>query len=253
VVRAYERQDRSAWLDGQVHAFQTWGGAPATCWYDNPSALGRREKGRFVPCDEFLALQSAYRFRAHHCTPGEAHEKGLVEGLVGYARRTYLVPVPDMADLEELNRYLAERTAAEEDRQRQGRTATVGELLRAERPLLAPLPRHPFLACTRHPVKASHDRSLVSFERRRYSVPVEHAGQRLWLRAFPHHIEVWTSTSCVARHPRRPGPGEPVTDFWHYLPVLLRKAGAFRQALPVRQTHFPEEAHALLQALEARQ
>jgi transposase len=81
-----------------VHAFQTWGGAPAICWYDNASQLGRREKGRFVLCDEFVALQSAFRFRARHCTPGEAHEKGLVEGLVGYARRAFLVPVPEVAD-----------------------------------------------------------------------------------------------------------------------------------------------------------
>jgi hypothetical protein len=151
-----------------------------------------------------------------------------------------------------VHRGRGEAAAAGERRRRQGRTASVGELFREERPLLAPLPRHPFLACTRHPVKATHDRVLVSFERRRYSVPVEHAGQRLWLRAFPHHIEVWTSTACVARHPRRPGPGEPITDFWHYLPVLLRKAGAFRQALPVRQAHFPEEAQALLWALETR-
>lgn len=252
VVRAYEREERSAWLDGHVNAFAIWGGAPGRCWYDNSSALGRLDRGRFVPCDEFLALQSAYRFRAHHCTPAEAHEKGLVEGLVGYARRAYLTPVPKFADLDELNRYLAERTAAEENRRRQGQTATVGQRLQEERALLAPLPRHPFLACTRHPVKASHDRSLVSFERRRYSVPVEHAGQRLWLRAFHDHIEIWAQSSCVARHPRRPGPGEPITDFWHYLPVLLRKPGAFWQALPVRQAHFPEEVRALLQALEAR-
>jgi transposase len=252
VVHAYLRQDRSAWLDGQLQAFNTWGGAPASCWYDNPSALGSFHQGTFNPCDEFLALQSAFGFRAHHCTPGQAHEKGLVEGLVGYARRNYLTPVPEVADLAELNRYLAERTAAEEGRRRQGQTATVGERFRQERPLLAPLPKHRFLACTRHPVKASSDRALVSFERRRYSVPVEHAGQRLWLRAFAEHIEIWTGTSCVARHVRQPGSGEPVTDFWHYLPVLLRKSGAFGQAIPVRQAQFPLEVQTLLDAPEER-
>ena len=252
VVRAYLRQERSAWLDGHKHAFNTWGGAPASCWYDNPSALGSFRQGAFNPCDEFLALQSAFGFRAHHCTPGQGHEKGLVEGLVGYARRSYLTPVPDVADLAELNRFLAERTAAEEHHRRQGQTGTVGERFREERPLLAPLPKRPFLACTRHPVKASSDRALVSFERRRYSVPAEHAGQRLWLRAFADQIEIWTGTGCVARHPRQPGAGEPVTDFWHYLPVLLRKPGAFGQAIPVRQAHFPVEVRKLLDALEER-
>ena len=252
VVQAYRRQDRSAWLDEHLRAFHTWRGAPATCWYDNPSALGSFRQGRFEPCHEFVALQSALGFRAHHCNPGEAHEKGLLEGLVGYARRNYLTPVPNVADLAELNDELAERTAAEEHVRRQGQTATVGERFREEQPLLAPLPRLPFLACTRHPVKASSDRALVSFERRRYSVPVEHAGQRLWLRAFAEHIEIWTQSACVARHQREPGPGEPVTDFWHYLPVLLRKPGAFAQAIPVRQAHFPAEAESLLDALEAR-
>jgi transposase len=252
LVRAYSRQDTASWLDGHVHTFQTWGGAPASCWYDNPSALGRFHNGRFEPNDDFLALQSAFGFRARHCNPGEAHEKGLVEGLVGYARRNYLTPIPEFADLAELNCYLAEKTAAEEGVRRQGQTATVGERFRQERPLLAPLPKRPFLACTRHPVKASSDRALVTFERRRYSVPVEHAGQRLWLRAFSEHIEIWNQSACVARHQRKPGPGEPVTEFWHYLPVLLRKPGAFGQAIPVRQAHFPVEVEALLGALEER-
>jgi len=82
VVRAYPAENRAAWFDGHVVAFETWGGAPAQIWYDNPSGLGSFRAGTFHPAAEFLALQSAYRFRAHHCTPGEGHEKGLVEGLV---------------------------------------------------------------------------------------------------------------------------------------------------------------------------
>ncbi len=71
------------------------------------STLGRLVGGRFEACEEFTALQGAYRFRAHHCTPGQGHEKGLVENLVGYIRRAYLVPLPEVGSLEELNRLLA--------------------------------------------------------------------------------------------------------------------------------------------------
>ena len=252
VVRAYRRQTRAAWLDGHVHAFASWGGVPERGWYDNPSQLGRLREGRFVACEEFLGLQSAYGFRAHHCNPGAGWEKGLVEGLVGYMRRNYLTPVPTFADLEELNRHLDQRTALEEVRRRQGQTSTVGEKLAEERPLLRPLPEREFLACTRHPVVASRGQALIRFERRGYSVPVRNAGQRLWVRAFAEQVEIWDVHSCVARHVRTAGPGEPVVDFWHYLPVLERKPGAFDQALPVRQARFPKEAEELLLALEER-
>ena len=250
VVRAYPAENRAAWFDGHVRAFETWGGAPAVIWYDNPSGLGSFRAGTFHPAAEFLALASAYRFRAHHCTPGEGHEKGLVEGLVGYARRTYLVPIPEVASFDELNERLARETAAEERRCRARQTQTVGERFAAERPLLAPLPVRPFLPCTRHPVRASAQ-ALVAFDGSRYSVPVLHGGAALWLRAYATTVEIWTATMKVASHPRAFTKGTLTTDFWHYLPALVRKPGAFANAIPVRQAVFPPEPAALLEALEA--
>ena len=83
-------------------------------------------------------------------------------------------------------------------------------------------------------------------------MPTRYAGQRLWVRAYAEHLEIWDARSCVARHVRTAGVGEPIVDFWHYLPVLERKPGAFDQALPVRQARFPKEAEELLLALEER-
>jgi len=251
VVRAYRRQDRAAWLDGHVHAFSTWGGVPAVIWYDNPSGLGSFRQGKFTPCDEFLALQSAYGFRAHHCTPGEAHEKGLVEGLVGYSRRNYLVPLPAVDHLNDLNDYLARKTADEERRIRQGKHETVGARFAEERSLLGPLAQRPFLACTRHPVRASQQ-ALCTFEGSRYSVPVRFAGAKLWLRAFADQVEIWCATACLASWPRALTKGTLSADFWHFVPALVRKPGAFRQAIPVRQATFPPEAQEILLALERR-
>ena len=45
--------------------------------------------------------------------------------------------------------------------------------------------------------------------------------------------------------------GTLTTDFWHYLPALVCKPGAFANAIPVRQAAFPAEAQAILDALEA--
>jgi hypothetical protein len=101
-----------------------------------------------------------------------------VEGVVGYGRRNYLVPVPDLALLDELNRFLDARTRADEPRRRRGDEQTVGEPCDRELALLQPLLERSFLACTRHPVRTTQQ-ALVTFRQRAYSVPLRHAGQRL--------------------------------------------------------------------------
>ena len=54
----------------------------------------------------FIAFRSHWRFQAEFCTPGEAHEKGGVEGESGYFRRNHWVPVPVAKDLDHLNAQL---------------------------------------------------------------------------------------------------------------------------------------------------
>lgn len=64
-----------------------------------------------VENERFIALRSHYRFDSFFCLAGidGAHEKGGVEGEVGRFRRAHLVPVPDVADLDELNGYVWRR------------------------------------------------------------------------------------------------------------------------------------------------
>jgi transposase len=42
----------------------------------------------------FSELQSHYLFEDRFDRPGKGNDKGKVEGLVGYARRNFLVPLP---------------------------------------------------------------------------------------------------------------------------------------------------------------
>lgn len=160
------------------------------------------------------------------------------------------MPLPEVGSLDELDALLARATAAEERRRRAGRSETVGERLAAERPLLAPLPARPSLARARYPVRSS-GQALVAFGGSRCSVPVRHAGAALRVRAYATTVEVWSATTIIARHPRAVARGTLSTDSWHCLPALMRKPGAFANAIPVRQTAFPAEAQAMPDALEA--
>src|SRR5674476_135389 len=62
---------------------------------------GKRQRTRV-----FSELQSHYLFTDRFGRPGKGNDKGKVEGLVGYARRNFLVPIPVFSDFEALNAHL---------------------------------------------------------------------------------------------------------------------------------------------------
>lgn len=78
--------------------------------YDNPKVavlkilptLERVENPRFA------ALRAFYNLDVRYCTPGKegAHEKGIIERKVETFRKSRLVPVPEIADWDDLNRLL---------------------------------------------------------------------------------------------------------------------------------------------------
>ncbi len=144
---AFRRCTQQAFLEAHVEAFAWFGGVFALVRYDNLAAAvklvlrGRRRE----ETDRFVALRSHYLFESAFTLAGleGAHEKGGVEGEVGRFRRNHLVPVPEVADLAELNALI--RAGCEADLQRTivGRSEAVGQALARERPLLRALPAEP--------------------------------------------------------------------------------------------------------------
>ena len=223
---------------GHAAAFAFLGVVPQRVAYDNLTSavktvlLGR---GR-VQQDAFVGLRGHYLFAARFCQPGleGAHEKGLVEALVGYSRRNFLVPVPKAASWEALNTLLADRCLADQARTAAGRAAAIGTLLEAERAQSLPMPRVPYPCCRTVPVRPTR-LGLVTFEHNRYSVPPQVVGRMLLLRAFPWEVVLVDGQAEVARHRRLYGQGQESLDPRHYLGVLERKPGAFAQARPILQ------------------
>ena len=65
---------------------------------------GRRQRTRV-----FTEVQSHYLFSDRFGRPGKGNDKGKVEGMVGYIRRNFLVPVPSFESFDALNAHLEER------------------------------------------------------------------------------------------------------------------------------------------------
>ena len=107
-VMAFPAETTEAFLEGHNHAFAYFGGVPRTILYDNTKLAVARilGDGTRMKTRAFTELQSHYLFAEKFGRPGKGNDKGKVEGLVGYARRNFMVPVPRYATWEEFNAHL---------------------------------------------------------------------------------------------------------------------------------------------------
>ena len=240
VVLAYHRQNEESFLDAFVRSFQILGGTPVKVIFDNGKVAVKDGFGSHAKKQEgYTHLSAHYGFTALFCNPAEGHEKGLVEGLVGWSRRNILVPVPRVETLTELNETLLERCQKYEAHKIQGKPDTVGAMYRLEKESLRSLPRYTFetAKCTSVRVNAF---STVCFRTNRYSVPVAYAGRIVGIKAYPETIEVYCDGAIIAEHERCFGQHQSRYRLEDYLPLLEIRGRALLNAAPVRQNIPPE-------------
>ena len=125
------------------------GSRPGQVRYDNLKSAVAQVLGftrARTETDRWTAFRSHYDLRAFCCRPGVegAHEKGGVEGDIGWFRRNHLVPVPEVDSIDELNAMIEQWDAADDTRRIGSRPHTVGQAFALEAPLLRPLPEEPF-------------------------------------------------------------------------------------------------------------
>jgi hypothetical protein len=251
-VRVFERECTETFWDGHVRAFHFFGAVPSRICYDNTSIavsqmlIGRQRK----LTDGFLQLQSHYLFEEHFCLAARGNEKGVVEGIVGYSRRNFLVPVPQVSSLEQLNERL--ENACREDRQRRlrGKTQTKEALLIDDlKPMLA-LPSTPFEACRILSTRANSI-ALVRFDNNDYSVPVRCAHREVLIKGSCESVRLYHDHTLVAEHNRVWDKEQICFDPVHYLALLERKPGALDFARPLEGWQLPECLHRLRARLQA--
>ena len=199
----------------------------------------------------FTELQSHYLFEDRFGRPGKGNDKGKVEGLVGYVRRNFLVPVPSFESFDALNAYLEQRCLERMDAQLRGHTETIGQRMERDLDALLPLPPVAYDACDKQASRVS-SLSLVRYRTNDYSVPVAYGYRDVLVRGYVDAVVISCGTEVIARHPRSYERDDFVYDPIHYLPLLERKPGALDQAAPLQGWELPEEFGTLRRLLEAR-
>jgi len=126
---------------------------------------GKRRRTRV-----FSELRSHYLFEDRFGRPGKGNDKGKVEGLVGYCRRNFLVPMPRFATFDDLNAHLEACCRKRRSERLRGHKETIGERLARDRAVLQHLPATPYDACDKRAGRVS-SLSLVRYRGTDYSVP----------------------------------------------------------------------------------
>ena len=174
-----------------------------------------------------------------------------MEGIVGYSRRNFMVPIPHASSWEELNAHLAERCRMRRERRLRGHKETIGERFERDRAAMMPLPAAPYEACEKISARVS-SLSLVRYRSNDYSVPTEYGHRQVWVKGYVHEVVIACASQIIAKHARSYEREAVVFDPLHYLALLEQKTRALDQAAPLAGWQLPECFAQLRRLLEAR-
>ena len=252
-VVAFPAETTEAFLEGHVRAFAYFGAVPTRILFDNTKIavakiLGGEERQR---TRAFSELQSYYLFADKFGRPAKGNDKGKVEGLVGYARRNFMVPIPRVSSWEELNTRLEAESGKRRLRRLRGYAETIGERFERDHAAMLPLPAAPYEACEKITGRVS-SLSLVRYRSNDYSVPTQYGHRQVWVKGYVHEVVIACASAIIARHERSYERETVVFDPLHYLALLEQKTRALDQAAPLVGWQLPECFAQLRRLLEAR-
>jgi transposase len=240
-ARAYPRETQEMVFDAHDKAFAFFRGTCTRGIYDN---MKTAVDAIFVGKDRqynrrFMQMCSHYLIEPTACTPASGWEKGQVENQVGLVRERFFTPILRVKSLEELNGLLLDKSIAYAKAHKHPEITdqTIWQMFEAERPHLVASSGcfNGFHAST----AAVSKTCLVRFDNVRYSVTSRAVGRPVEVQAYADRIIIRQDGAIVAEHARSFTRGDTIYDPWHYVPVLARKPGAWRNGAPFKNWVLP--------------
>ena len=241
-VRFAEDERAETTMGLLAECFATLGGVPKVVLTDRMGCLkGGVVADVMIPTPDYVRFATHYRFRPDFCHARDPESKGIVENLVGYAKRDLMIPIgvlKDSVGKEAFDLDAANRAAAqwceEVNNRRHSETAAVPaeRLAQVELGLLASLPslQPAGLFGGRRELRKVDKLSCVRFGSARYSVPNRMLGQ---------HVEVVAASSGVTI--QIPSTGEVLAE--HPLMGSRRKQRHGRPLQPAPPEHTRPQGH----------
>ena len=255
-VCCYPCERQQAFFDAHMRGFEFFGGVFQVLIYDNlTTAVKKVLHGKKRQLQEgYSHFHAYYSFTPRFCNPGQGHEKGGVEGLVGYARRNYMVPVPEAASLEALNEKLLRDCLAYGTHRISGKEKSVNEYFEEEKEHLLALPSAKFSNIQILSLKTDKYSTVIA-DKNRYSVPTDYKGCQLNVELSVERVDIFYNRKLIASHERLYGISKWSLEPLHYLKLIQQRPQSFDSARPIRQWRdsWPECLEKLLERFRDKQ
>ncbi len=233
-VMAFFRPNEESFLEAQISGMEFFGGAAKRMIFDNAKIAVKEGFGAHAKVqDRYKAFAAHYAFDCDFCNIAAGHEKGLVEGLVGWARRNIFVPVPRIETISELNAVLLKRCLAYRKHRIKGREQSVGEMALIAQQTMTKLPPYRFDPSKTKTGLADHF-STVRFDYNHYSVPVIYAGKEVSIKGYGNELIIYYRGTELARYTRCYERGQTLYRLEHYLDLIEQRPRSVFNAKPVK-------------------
>lgn len=188
-------------------AFEHSGGVPLRVVFDNPRTVvvSRDERGRPIWNSTLAQVAIEYGFTIEVCAPRRPEQKGLVENLVGWVKRSFF-RARRFADLDQdLPRQLLDWLIGVNEERPSRATKEIPKLrLAAEQARMKPLAVPPAEYGLRYAVQVGPT-ALADFQGVRYAMPAGACGIPATLHLYPDRVRILTTGARFeATHPRFP-------------------------------------------------
>jgi hypothetical protein len=218
-VRFADNERADTTLALLAECFEVLGGVPKFVLADRMGCLKAGVVANLVvPTADYVRFATHYGFRPDFCHANDPESKGIVENLVGYAKRDLMIPEqPSTANLSAANTAAAAWCAEVNAVAHSEICAVPAERLEQERELLDPLPS---LRCEigSKPIARKVDKlSCVRFGSARYSVPNRLVGATVLIAVHEARVQILErfTGEIVAEH-QLVAPGETSIVDEHY-------------------------------------
>ncbi len=234
-VQAFYSQNLESFLEAQQRMFDCFKGIPKRLIFDNAKVAVSEGFGLHAQATKgYQSFTAHYAFKTDFCNIASGNEKGLVENLVGFARRNFMVPVPRIKNLSELNKKLLEDCMQYRRTHKvKSRSQSVQDAYDEEWYFLKQIPAYRF-DTSRTASPSVGDYSTVRFDKNNYSVPVRLLRKNVTVKGYANEVHIFHAGDVIATYDRMYGSGKTAYRLEHYLDLLERKPRSVFQAKPVR-------------------